>query len=427
MSSQRNPDRAAGDGAHGLRRLASGRVAGGVVVAILFMGSSLLTPLYQLYRSQYGLGALGLTLIYAIYVVGNLAALLFLGRLSDQLGRRPIVLAGLALAAFSTLLFLIASGSGLLFAGRVASGCAVGLGSGAATAWITEATPAERRPLAASTMTAFNFAGLGLGPVVAGLLVQYAPWPLRLPFILYLGLLAATVALVLIARETLDREGAEAFNLMPRLAVPKGKRLAFAGPAAGGFAAMAVVGYYVALGPTMLREAIGVTNLALSGLVVAELFTVAAAAILLTRKIEPDHLLRWGLAAAPLGLGALAVAQARSSLAMMLVGTTLSGMASAFSYRGGLGAVNALAPADRRAEVVSAYFICCFMGNALPIIGVGALSERMGAVPADQIFAFGISLIALAALGCAFLFRGNAQDGDAKATPARRGNRAIRT
>jgi len=396
-------------------------------VAILFMGSSLLTPLYQLYRSQYGLGALGLTSIYAVYVVGNLAALLFLGRLSDQLGRRPIALAGLALAGFSTLLFLIASGNSLLFAGRVISGCAVGLGSGAATAWITEATPAERRPLAASTMTAFNFAGLALGPVVAGLLAQYAPWPLHLPFLVYLGLLAAAATLVLIARETLDRDGAETFNLMPRLAVPKGKRLAFAGPAAGGFAAMAVVGYYAALGPTMLRETIGMTNQALSGLVIAELFTVAAVAILLTRTIEPDHVLRWGLAAAPLGLGALGVAQARSSLALMLVGTTLSGMASAFSYRGGLGAVNALAPADRRAEVVSAYFVCCFMGNALPIIGVGALSERMGAVPADRIFAFLISLVALAALGCALLFRGEPQTGDVKATPARRGDRAIRT
>ena len=424
MSSRRNSgDKAVAGGAPGLQRLASGRVAGGVVVAVLFMGSSLLTPLYQLYRSQYGMGALGLTLIYAVYVVGNLAALLFLGRLSDQLGRRPIVLAGLALAALSTVLFLLASGSGLLFAGRVASGCAVGLGSGAATAWITEATPAERRPLAASTMTAFNFAGLALGPVIAGLLVQYARWPLRLPFVVYLGLLAAAVAWVLIACETLDRERAEDFNLMPRLAVPSGKRLAFAGPAAGGFAAMAVVGYYAALGPTMLRETIGVTNQALGGLVVAELFTVAAAAILVTRRIEPDRLLRWGLAAAPLGLGALAVAQARSSLAMMLVGTTLSGIASAFSYRGGLGAINALAPADRRAEVVSAYFICCFMGNALPIIGVGALSERLGAVPADRVFAFGISLVALAALGCALLFRSSPKAGDAKAAPARRGDR----
>ena len=137
------------------------------------------------------------------------------------------MLVGLALAALSTLVFLVAGSIGWLFAGRVISGCAVGIGSGAATAWITESTPKERRPLAASTMTAFNFAGLMLGPVVAGALVQYAPWPQRLSFAVYLGLIVVVVLLVLAARETLDRAGAERLSLRPRLGVPAGARLTF--------------------------------------------------------------------------------------------------------------------------------------------------------------------------------------------------------
>jgi MFS family permease len=115
-------------------------------------------------------------------------------------------------------------------------------------------------------------------------------------------------------------------------------------------------------------------------------------------------MLIWGLAAMPISLAALVAAQAWSSLALMLLGTTLSGIASALNYRGGLGAINALAPADRRAEMASAYFICCFLGNALPIVGVGALSEAMGAAAADRIFALGLSLIALAALAAAWRF-----------------------
>jgi len=94
----------------------------------------------------------------------------------------------------------------------------------------------------------------------------------------------------------------------------------------------------------------------------------------------------------------------------MLLGTTVSGVASALSYRGGLGAVNALAPADRRAEMASAYFICCFMGNALPIVGVGALSETLGAATADRIFALGLSIVALAAMAAARMFRGAEPD-----------------
>jgi MFS family permease len=408
--------------------LRSGRIAGGVVVSLLFMGSSLLTPLYQLYRTDYRLDALGLTLIYAVYVIGNLTALLFLGRLSDQRGRKPIILAGLALAAVSTMLFLLASSSTWLFAGRIASGCAVGLGSGAATAWITEATPAERRSLAASTMTAFNFVGLALGPILAGTLVQYAPWPLHLPFLVYLGLIGAVALLVFAARETLERAQTDSIDLTPRLAIPRGKRLAFVAPAAAGFAAMAVVGYYAALGPTMLHETVKLTNQALTGLIVAELFAVAALAILLTRQAEPRRALIWGLALTPAGLAALVAAQAWSSLVVMLIGTTLSGVASALSYRGGLGTINALASADRRAELASAYFICCFMGNALPIIGVGALSERIGAVSADRVFALALTVVALGALALVSLLRGAAGERPAgQARPAGDQKMAIRT
>jgi len=416
--------KAAGEAAHGGTGLCSGRIAGGVVVSLLFMGSSLLTPLYQLYRTDYGLDALGLTLIYSVYVIGNLTALLFLGRLSDQLGRKPVILAGLALAAISTMLFLLASSSTLLFAGRIASGCAVGLGSGAATAWITEATPAERRALAASTMTAFNFLGLALGPILAGTLVQYAPSPLRLPFLVYLGLIGGVALLVLAARETLDRAQAGSFDLTPRLAIPRGKRLAFIAPAAAGFAAMAVVGYYAALGPTMLHDTVRLTNQALTGLIVAELFAVAAVAILLTRQIAPRRVLIWGLVLTPAGLGALVAAQTWSSLALMLIGTTVSGVASAFSYRGGLGTINALAPGDRRAELASAYFICCFMGNALPIIGVGALSEAIGAVSADRIFALGLTIVALGALSLVSLFRDAERNGRAQGAPDRQSRKS---
>jgi predicted MFS family arabinose efflux permease len=84
---------------------ATHRLAGAVVIASLFMGSTLVTPLYELYRARYHLDELMLVLLYAVYVVGNLSALLFFGRLSDQLGRRPVVLAGLGLAAVSAAVF----------------------------------------------------------------------------------------------------------------------------------------------------------------------------------------------------------------------------------------------------------------------------------------------------------------------------------
>jgi MFS family permease len=377
---------------------ARGRAAGGLVVAVLFMGSTLLTPLYDLYRQAYGLSGLGGVLLYAVYVIGNLTALLFLGRLSDQLGRRPIALAGLALAALSTGLYFAAQAPAWLFAGRILSGCAVGLGAGAATAWITESTPQADRPKAASLMTSYNFAGLAIGPVLAGALAQYAPHPLRLPFVAYLALLAAAGLTVFGARETLRRKGPRAISLRPRLGVPADVRLAFVAPACTVFAAMALVGFFAALGPTTIRQDLHIANRALGGLAVAELLVVAALAILATRRLAPRRAMLCGLSLTPIGLALLVAGQRLGSLPVFLAGTSVCGVAAALGYRGGLEVTNRLAPPERRAEMVSAYFICGFLGNALPIIGCGALGQAVGARTADAVFAAVVSAIALAAL-----------------------------
>lgn len=379
------------------RAAARARTSGAVAVAVLFMGSTLLTPMYDLYRHAYRISPLSLSLLYAAYVIGNLAALLLLGRLSDQVGRRSVVLGGAALAAVSALLFLAAGGQPLLFAGRVVSGCAVGLGSAAATAWITEAEPAERRERAASTMTVFNYLGLALGTVLAGVLVQYAPWPLRLPFVVYLALVLAVAVMAVSAPETLARR-AGPLSLKPRLGVPAGLRRAFLAPAAAGFTAMAVVGFYAALGPTMISGVLGVSNRAQSGLVVAGLFAIAGLGILATRSLKSHATLRCGLATALPGLLLLAAVQVWPSWDLVLLASLVCGVAAGLSYRGGLAVTNELAPPERRAELASAYFVCCFMGNALPVIGVGALSQAAGATVANTTFAVALSLLGVPAL-----------------------------
>jgi MFS family permease len=398
------PDAVTRDRHQGERRLGqTGRLAGGAVIAVLFMGSTLLTPFYDLYKGLYRLSAVDLGLLYAVYVLGNLAALLFLGRLSDQVGRRPVALAALALAGAGAVLFLAARDPNLLFAGRVVSGLAVGLGSGAATAWITESTPEDRRLCAAATMTAFNFAGLALGPVLAGALIQYAPWPLRLSFMIYLALLVLIAAATLAPRETAPRR-TDQLDLGPRLSVPREARLRFLAPAAAGFAAMAVVGFYAALGPAVVRAALKSDNRALASMVVAEMFAVAAAVIVVTRRLKARSAMLAGLTLTPAGLSLLTAAQALASAPLMLAGATVCGAASALGYRGGLASANELAPPDRRAEVASSYFVCCFLGNALPIIGVAALSQALGAEIADRTFAVALTGIAAGAVACNLAF-----------------------
>src|SRR5262249_38807170 len=142
-------------------------------IGLLFAGSTLLTPLYVIYQQRFGFSQITLTLIYAVYVAGNLAALLLLGRASDKLGRRRAALTAVLLAIASSLVFLFAGGTSALFVGRFLSGLALGIGSGTTTAWLAELLAQEDAARSAIVATSSNFVGLGVGSLLSGLLAQY--------------------------------------------------------------------------------------------------------------------------------------------------------------------------------------------------------------------------------------------------------------
>jgi hypothetical protein len=224
---------------------------------------------------------------------------------------------------------------------------------------------------------------------------------LRLPFVVYLVVVAATVALSALQPETVARRSKPNFGA--RLGVPPDSRRAFLAPAASGFASMAVVGFYAALGPTVIRQNLHIANRFIASAIVAELFILAAALIVATRQVEGRKLMLAGLAATPVGMALLILAERSGSLPILLAGTAVCSVTGAFGYRGGLAVANALAPAERRAEVASAFFVCCFCGNALPIIGVGALTSAASARAADLVFALVIAIIAALAFAAALL------------------------
>jgi hypothetical protein len=166
------------------------------MIAVLFAGSTVLTPLYVVYKQAFGFSQITLTLIYAVYVVGNLLALLMFGRVSDSIGRRPVTLAAMGVALMSALVFLTARNVVSLDIARILSGFAIGVGAGTGTAWLAELIAQEDKSRAALVATSTNFLGLGLGALASGMLAEYAPLPLRLTFIVYLAALAVVAFLM---------------------------------------------------------------------------------------------------------------------------------------------------------------------------------------------------------------------------------------
>ena len=380
------------------RRRPQGIVAITIVAAELaavFLGAILPTPLYPLYKAAFGFSGVTLTLIYAVYVLGNLMALLFFGRLSDQIGRRKVSVPAIAIAIVSAIVFAAATSTAWLFAGRALSGFATGLVSGTATAWIAELYTGSRRGAAARIATAANFFGNAAGPLLSGLLAQLAPSPLRLPFYVYLAVLVAVGAAILVPPETVTKpKDWRDVALRPRLGIPPDIRLPFVSPAVAGFCTFALIGFYSALIPNVLGDSLHLHAPIVAGAVVAALFGVAAITVLTTGRLGSQATMFSALALLLPSVWFLVGAEIFKSLPILLLAAAIGGVAGGLGYRGSLEVINRIAPADRRAEIVSSYLIALFAGNSVPVIGIGILSALTSPATAHVTFAAVITALA---------------------------------
>jgi MFS family permease len=255
------------------------------LLGVAFGLSTVVTPLYLLYQQQFGFSQITLTLIYAAYAIGNVAAVLFFGRLSDTVGRRLTALAAIAVLIVATFVFLFAAGIASLYLARILSGLGIGIASGTANAWLAELVGGGERARAATIGTGSNFLGVGIAPLASGLLAQYAPWPLQLPFVIYLVVLCTVATLIWSTHETVDSDVGN-FSIRPRLSLPREIRAEFVAPAITGFGLMALVGFYTALMPSMLSLDLHIKNHAAAGGLLFELEIVVALVIVATQAVE---------------------------------------------------------------------------------------------------------------------------------------------
>ena len=356
------------------------------VLGVVMLGATLPTPLYVVYQRRFDFSAIVLTLIFAAYAAGTWAALVFFGRLSDQVGRRRVLLPALGLAAASTVVFLLASGVAWLFVARALSGLAVGLTTGTATAYLSELHPQGDKAHAARITSADTLLGLGLGPLLAGLLAEYAPAPTELAFLVYLGLLVPAAVLAWLAPETLTK-GRQRISLRPRLGVPREALRSFLAPAAAVFVFFALQGLYSALAPSLLQEQLHNDNHAVAGAVVGALYGTAAVVEMVLHRVPSRTAMLAGLGLLIGSLPLVVLAFPLRSLVTFLASTAAGGMAVGLGYGGSLEVVNQIAPDERRGEVLSTYFLLAYAGLAFPTIGVGVLTELAGPLPATVAFA----------------------------------------
>jgi predicted MFS family arabinose efflux permease len=377
------------------QRLAVVTVAYAFVVTMV--ATTLPSPLYELYRHQFGFSELMVTVIFAIYGFGVVAALLLFGRLSDEIGRRAVLLGGLVLAAAGMTAFLFADGVPLLLVARFLSGLAAGLLSGAATAALIDLTPPARRARATLVSTIAQMGGLGVGPLLAGVVATWIAAPLRTPFWIVLVLLMIAILGVWAMPEA--DHGPRRLALRPQsLRVSARARPAFVRGAPATFAGFAVLGLFAALSPALLAAQLAHPTPALIGAVVAAVFFASTVGELFMARVPGPSGLVIGYLALIAGMGFLALSLATSSSTLLVIGGLVAGFGQGLGFRAGLvGVVETTAP-QQRAEVSSAFFVVAYVGLSVSVIGVGILTAITNLTTAGLVFTGLVATIAAAGM-----------------------------
>lgn len=362
---------------------------------VVLLGSNLPTPLWNLYQARYGLTASGVTEVFVAYTLSLLVMLLIGGWVSDRLGRRPIMLPAVTAAMAGGAVFLGARGPQWLLAGRALAGLAAGGLIVAGTAALTELAPAGGRARASVVASSATVAGLAAGPLLTGLLAQYAPYPDRLVFAIYvLVTLPALPALALTYRPDPAEAAAPG---RARLQRGDCKQLAVS---AGGFApGWALLGVFLAFGPAFTTRATGDRDDAVAGSIVCLVFVVSAAAQGIARAWRSRAQVPTGLAVLVAGAALLAWTLAARAGALPLVLACLAiGAGQGISFQAAQRElVQGLDP-DVRGRALSLFFVSGYVLLAAVVLSLGAVTDAVGLVGATQLLAVTVGVLALGSM-----------------------------
>jgi MFS family permease len=393
---------------------------------VVMMFATLPSPLYGLYRTRDQLSAFTITVVFAIFAAGTIITLLRERSIVARLGRRGAMLGGVATMMVAAGLLAAWKALPGLLIGRVLTGVAIGLAAGVAIPYLIElrlrADPKASPVPARNIGTAVNVGALGIGPLVAGCLAQWAPQPLTLPYLVMIVLGAVALIGVAGAPETGTptpgtptptatagaAAGATAGSTpsTPANRTPRARVRLPVPAAAGTIAAFAASGLFAALSGLILATTLHQTSHALSGATLFVVFTSGVAAQLGTNRLPASRVLALGTISMIVGLALLVVAVRLStpSLALFMVGGALISAGAGAVYKGITGIVLEATPPADRVAMTSALVIAVFVGLSVPVIGAGIALDA-GASTANTVLGFaifvalGVSLSGWALLG----------------------------
>jgi MFS family permease len=343
-----------------------------VAFAVLMAFGTAPTPLWPLYEARDGFGPTTVTVAYAVLVIGSAFGFVALGHLSDRFGRRRVVVPSLVVGIVAALVLAFEPSLGGLLIGRVLNGVAIGLMASTATAYLHDLhhqwrpdRPAGGLPGIVATMA--NLGGLALGPLVAGVIAEWAPHPLAATQIGFAAAMAVCLLLSLSTPETVDRER-RAQGRPARFALRPGAKGPFTASLALAFVSFALLGLLSSLGAIMLHDELHISSHLIAGLAPFLMFAASALGQLLLGGMRPARMTAAGAVVFAVGLGLVALSLYDPALWLFLAAVVIGGAGAGVLFKGGVVLAGASAEPTSRAGVLAVYFTVGYIGLGGPSI-----------------------------------------------------------
>jgi MFS family permease len=365
------------------------------VVVSLLAASSAPTPLYAVYQAEWGFSPITTTIVFGVYAVSVLVSLLTLGKLSDHVGRKPVLLVTLLVQAVAMIVLATAGGVPALLVARVVQGLATGAAVGAIGAMMLD-VDAKRGQLANAFTPGI---GTGTGALLSALLVSFLPAPTHLVYYVLVGVFVLQVLGVAVIRETVTRTPGALASLKPEITVPKAVRAHLVAATPVLFAAWALAGLYGALGPALLGKLLGGNNTILAGVLVFGFAGVASSMVLVVRAVSATAVMQIGAIALFVGVAVTLLALGLGSAALFFVGTVIAGAGFGAGFQGGIRIVVPQVAPHERAGTLSVLYVVSYLGFGVPAVIAGVLTvDGPGLFGAATIYGVAVMLLALLAL-----------------------------
>jgi MFS family permease len=380
--------------------LSSGRLSRGASLYLLasitvsfLAGSSAPTPLYPIYQAEWGFSPVAISFVFGIYAVAVLGALLVAGRLSDYVGRRPVLIVATAVQAATMFLFAFSGGLSALIAARVIQGVSTGAAIAAVGAGMLDIDKA-RGTVANSVAPA---SGTALGAVLAGITAHYLPAPTHLVYFILAAIFVAQVVGVVLMPESMPPRAGAMASLRPQFRLPAATRLPILVAAPVLIAVWALAGFYASLAPSLVRISFGLDASLLGGIALFVLAGSAGLSVLFTQRLQARTLMIYGATVVIAGVALAVASLSYHSAPVFFLGTLVAGSGFGTGFQGAIRMVVPLAAPQERAGVLSVIFVISYLAMGVPAVIAGYLVALQGDLLSTA-REFGAVVMVLAAL-----------------------------